>query len=169
MLTINVLYALPKTPLWHRLKAAGRLVDDPARESNIVFVMPYDEVMAMWRRCITTAYEPESLYQRFAYQGAHTYPHRLGRANSLARTSWADLRKGLTLLTNLLLRVGLWGTYRRAFWTMALPALTAGNIERLLQVGVVAHHLIRFTQDCVRHDASASFYSQHVRGSQAPE
>jgi hopanoid C-2 methylase len=163
MLTINVLYALPKTPLWHRLKAAGRLIDEAARESNIEFLMPYDEVIEMWRRCITTAYEPEYLYRRFAYQGVHTYPHRLSVPNSPARTSWANLRQGLTLLTNLLLRVGLLGTYRQAFWSMALPALKSGDIARLLQVGAMAHHLIRFTQDCVHREESASFYSQKDR------
>jgi hypothetical protein len=167
MLTINVLYALPKTPLWDRLKAEGRLVCDKARESNIEFLMPYDEVIEMWRRCITTAYEPEYLYQRFAHQCQHTYPHRHKVPNRPARTAWANLRKGLTLMSNLLLRVGLFGSYRRAFWKMALPALKAGNIERLLQVGLMAHHLIRFTQECARSEESASFYSQKVRVRQA--
>jgi hopanoid C-2 methylase len=163
MLTINMLYALPKTPLWRRLEAAGRLVFDEARESNIEFLMPYDQVVEMWRRCITIGYEPEFLYQRFAYQCEHTYPNRLSAPSSLAQTSMTNLCKGLTLLSNLLLRVGLFGSYRQAFWKMALPALTAGNIERLLQVGLVAHHLIRFAEECARREESASFYSQKVR------
>jgi radical SAM superfamily enzyme YgiQ (UPF0313 family) len=163
VLTINVLYALPKTPLWHRLAAAGRLTSEDGRESNIEFLMPYTHVVEMWRRCITTAYDPEFLYQRFAYQCEHTYPHRLRAPHSSARTSWADLRKGVTLMSNLLLRVGLFGTYRQAFWKMAVPALRAGNIEHLLQVGMVAHHLIRFTQECADRQESASFYSQKVR------
>jgi radical SAM superfamily enzyme YgiQ (UPF0313 family) len=162
VLTINVLYALPKTPLWRRLEAAGRLTFADGRESNIEFLMPYTQVVEMWRRCITTAYNPEFLYQRFAYQCEHTYPHRLRAPRGSARTSWANLRKGLTLMGNLLLRVGLFGTYRQAFWKMALPALKAGNIERLLQVGMVAHHLISFTQECMDREESASFYSQKV-------
>ena len=44
ILTINILYALPKTPLWKRLEAAGRLVPDRGRESNVAFKLPYDEV-----------------------------------------------------------------------------------------------------------------------------
>jgi radical SAM superfamily enzyme YgiQ (UPF0313 family) len=163
VLTINVLYALPKTPLWHRLEAAGRLVDAEGRESNIEFLMPYDQVMEMWRRCITTAYEPEYLYQRFAYQCEHTYPHRLSVPNKPAWTSWTNLRKGLTLMTNLLLRVGLFGAYRQAFWRMALPALKAGKVERLLQVGLIAHHLIRFAQECAHSEESAAFYSPKLR------
>src|SRR5207244_11328933 len=45
VLTINVLYALPKTPLWRRLEAAGRLVADGGRESNVDFLLPYDAVL----------------------------------------------------------------------------------------------------------------------------
>ena len=45
MLTINLLQALPKTPLWDRLKRDGRLLDDDSRESNVVFLRPHDEVV----------------------------------------------------------------------------------------------------------------------------
>ncbi len=76
MLTINLLHALPRTPLWRRLEAEERLVFDESRESNVEFLMPYEQVIEMWRRCITTAYEPEFLYQRFAYNMEHTYPNR---------------------------------------------------------------------------------------------
>src|SRR3954470_13805466 len=48
MLTINLLQALPKTPLWDRLERAGRIADDPALESNVRFLRPYDEVVATW-------------------------------------------------------------------------------------------------------------------------
>ena len=44
MLTINLLQALPKTPLWDRLARSGRIDDDPRRESNVRFLRPYDEV-----------------------------------------------------------------------------------------------------------------------------
>src|SRR5262249_37196540 len=44
MLTINMLQALPKTPLWDRLARAGRIDEDPARESNVRFLRPYDDV-----------------------------------------------------------------------------------------------------------------------------
>ena len=61
MLTINLLQALPKTPLWDRLEKAGRLNDDPQRESNVEFRRPYDEVVAMSRRAIDYANDPERL------------------------------------------------------------------------------------------------------------
>jgi hypothetical protein len=59
MLTINLLQALPRTPLWDRLERAGRIDADPTRESNVRFLRPYDEVVSMWRRCIAYANDPE--------------------------------------------------------------------------------------------------------------
>lgn len=167
MLTINLLHALPRTPLWRRLELEGRLVSDQNRESNVEFLMPYEQVVEMWRRCITTAYEPEFLYQRFAYQMQHTYPNRIAVPNSPARTSWSNIRKGLTILSNILLRVGVLGSYRETFWQMAKPAFKTGNIESLIHVGLVGHHLIEFGRECARGEESASFYSQKLREQQA--
>lgn len=163
MLTINLLYALPKTPLWQRLEQEGRLNFEENRESNIEFLMPYEQVVAMWHHCITTAYEPEFLYERFAYNVKHTYANRIKVPNSPARTSSANIRKGLTLLSNLLIRVGLFSHYRQTFWKMALPALKSGDIESLISVALVSHHLIQFTAECTKGHESASFYSQKVR------
>ncbi|MEH2002939.1 MAG: B12-binding domain-containing radical SAM protein [Nostoc sp.] len=162
MLTINLLHALPRTPLWRRLEAEGRLIYDESRESNVEFLMPYEQVIEMWRRCITTAYEPEFLYQRFAYNMEHTYPNRIEIPNSPSRASAANIRKGLTYLANILLRIGIFSNYRQTFWKMAKPALKAGNIENLIHVGLVGHHLIKFAQDCAKNEESASFYSQKV-------
>ena len=76
MLAINMLQALPKTPLWDRLKRDGRLSRTTARENNVVFLRPYDEVVAMWRRSIAYANDPESLFARFRHQVEATYVNR---------------------------------------------------------------------------------------------
>jgi radical SAM superfamily enzyme YgiQ (UPF0313 family) len=163
MLTINLLYALPKTPLWERLEKEGRIVEDEHRESNIQFLMSYEEVIGMWEKCITIAYSPEFLYDRFAYNARHTYPNRIEVPNSPARTSGKNIRKGLTILANLLIRVGLLSNYRKVFWRMAGPALRQGKIQTLIHIALVSHHLIQFTADCTKNDESASFYSQKIR------
>src|ERR1700761_6416631 len=46
LLTINLLQALPKTPLWDRLEREQRLVHDEDLDSNVKFLMPYDEVVS---------------------------------------------------------------------------------------------------------------------------
>ena len=163
MLTINLLHALPRTPLWRRLEQENRLVFDEGRESNVEFLMPYNQVVAMWQQCITAAYKPESLYQRFAHNMVHTYPNRIAVPNSPARVSGANIRKGLTILFNILLKIGLLSNYRQTFWAMAKPALKSGNIEAVIHIGLVAHHLIKFTEECTQGKESASFYSQKLR------
>lgn len=163
MLTMNLLYALPKTPLWDRLAREDRLILDEQRESNVDFRLPYDQVVAMWRRCITTAYSPEAVYARFAYNIEHTYPNRITPPNSPARASGANIRKGLILLAKILIRVGLLSHYRDTFWKLAGPALKQGQIESVISTALVAHHLIEFARECAQGQESASFYSQRLR------
>ncbi|MBF2099020.1 MAG: B12-binding domain-containing radical SAM protein [Gloeomargaritaceae cyanobacterium C42_A2020_066] len=163
MLTMNLLYALPKTPLWDRLVREDRLILDEQRESNVDFRLPYDQVVAMWRRCITTAYSPEAVYERFAYNIEHTYPNRITPPNSPARASGANIRKGLILLAKILIRVGLLSHYRDTFWKLAGPALKQGQIESVISTALVAHHLIEFARECAQGQESASFYSQRLR------
>jgi hypothetical protein len=41
---------------------------------------------------------------------------------------------------------------------MALPALKAGEIENIIHVGLVSHHLIKYAQECRLDKHIASFY-----------
>jgi hopanoid C-2 methylase len=159
LLTINVLYALPKTPLWRRLEEEGRLVPEAGRESNVAFRLPYEAVIDMWRRCITAAYEPDALYARFAYQVAHTYARRKSFPTNPRRASWGNVWMGVGILARLIRDVGVRGRYRGTFWRMAWPALKAGQIEALIHVALVSHHLIEFTRDCVEGLGESSFYA----------
>jgi len=168
MLTVNLLQALPRTPLWDRLVAAGRLADDPTLESNVRFLLPYEDVVAGWRRIISTIYTPEALYRRFAYNIEHTFPNRIKPPASPQRVSWANLRKGLRIMANLFLRAGVFADYRSEFWRMAWPLLRQGRVEDLVHVGLVAHHLITFARDAAAGQQNASFYSAKERAPAAP-
>jgi hypothetical protein len=161
LLTINLLQALPKTPLHARLAAAGRLDDNVQRDSNVVFARPYDEVLADWRRVIRQAYSAEAVYARFGWHMEHTYPNRLRLPLSRARLSRANLRRGLVLLAKIIGKVGIAGYYRRAFWQLAWPALKAGRIEEVIASALVAHHLITFAHECTTQ--SAAFYADRSR------
>jgi radical SAM superfamily enzyme YgiQ (UPF0313 family) len=163
--TINLLQALPRTALWDRLQCEGRLLDDdPSRESNVDFLMPYADVLAMWRGCMEKAYDPKALFARYEYQMRATRPNRLSRPWSRQRLSPRNIRMGLTMLAKLLWSVGFRGSYRRAFWTFALPRLLSFRIERVLSVGLVAHHLIMFARDACSGRSNASHYSAKSRG-----
>jgi radical SAM superfamily enzyme YgiQ (UPF0313 family) len=84
LLTINLLQALPKTPLWDRLKREGRLIEDSDRDSNVDFKLPYDHVVSTWRECMGRAYTPEKLFERFEHQVIHTI--RTGSSCPTARS-----------------------------------------------------------------------------------
>jgi radical SAM superfamily enzyme YgiQ (UPF0313 family) len=159
VLTINVLYALPKTPLWKRLEAEGRLLDDERRESNVVFKLPYETVQAMWRRCITAAYTPEAVYARFAYNIANTFSGRKKYPMNPQRASWENVRMGFGILARLIWRVGVLSDYRRTFWRLAWPCLRTGDVEPLIHAAIVSHHLIAFTRDCLKGAGESSFYA----------
>jgi radical SAM superfamily enzyme YgiQ (UPF0313 family) len=168
MLTINLLEALPHTPLWRRLEKEGRIISDEGRESNVQFRLPYEQVRGMWYRCVSQAYEPEFLYQRFAYNVEHTYKNRFPVPITAARLNFRNVRIALHILTKLMIRVGLQSPYRKTFWKMAIPALKKLDVESVIHVGLVAHHLIQFTRDCIRGDQSAAFYSEKVALDQPP-
>ena len=159
ILTINLLQALPRTPLWDRLKRDGRLIaDDSGLESNVRFLRPYDEVVATWRRCIAYAYDPERLFARFAHQVDATYANRMiGPVRG--KLTIPNLRAALVLAFNIVLRVGLLSDYRRPFWRAARHAFRRGQIDAVLGIGFVAYHLIEFSREALHGDQNASFYS----------
>ena len=163
MLTINLLQALPRTPLWTRLEQSGRLLDDPSRESNVDFVLPYDTVLAMWRRCVSTAYAPEAIYRRFDYNARHTYPNRI-TPDARGRLSAANLFTALRMAANLLVRVGIFADYRKHFWRVVGRELAQGHIEAAFNIALVAHHLITFSRAALAGTQNASFYSEKQRG-----
>jgi hopanoid C-2 methylase len=159
ILTINVLYALPKTPLWARLEGAGRLRNEAGRESNVDFLMPYDTVLDMWRRCIEAAYEPGFLYARYAHQQEHTFRHRLAYPIDPRRLFPANVRRGLGIFARLFWRLGVRGDYRWEFWRMTLRMLGTGRFEQYVHSTVVSHHLIEFARQSLAGMTEPSFYA----------
>jgi radical SAM superfamily enzyme YgiQ (UPF0313 family) len=162
LLTINILQALPKTPLWDRLARDNRIVDDPALESNVRFIQPYDEVIAAWRRCIAHAYEPERLFDRFYHQVEATYVNRKNPSGR-GKLTFANLRQGAVLAWRLFTHIGLRSDYRKHYWRAAKHALKHGQFDAVMGMGFVAHHLIKFTREALQGRQNASFYSTHER------
>lgn len=167
MLTINLLHALPITPLWDRLEKSGRIVPSTdGRESNVEFLLPYDSVVAMWRETVTTAFDPEAVYARFATQLTATYPHQ---RSTRQRPSPADVLRGLRILTRILWHIGARGDYRRLFWRTALPLLCQGRVEELIHLAAVSHHLITFAREAADGTAEKAFYSARTELAEGPQ
>jgi radical SAM superfamily enzyme YgiQ (UPF0313 family) len=164
LLTINLLQALPRTPLWDRLAADGRLVEDDSLESNVVFKRPYREVVDGWRRVMALAYEPAALFDRYEHQIEATYRHRLGRPR---KVTFADVKRGLSVISRVIWTCGVVSRYRASFWKFAWRRLKALEIEWLISSSVVAHHLISFADQACAGAQNASFYSTRLR--EAPQ
>ena len=161
MLTVNLLQALPKTPLWDRLKREGRLLEngDSSQETNVVYKLPYETVHGIWRDVVSQVYDPANLYRRFDYQSRHVYPHRVELPNSPQRVNARNILEGLSILCRIIWKVGVRAPYRRVFWNMAWPALKAGKIEDLIHIALVGHHLIEFTRKALRGEREQAFYA----------
>ncbi len=169
MLTMNLLQALPRTPLWDRLAREQRLHVEPGeRESNVEFLLPYDQVLAMWKHAVARAYEPTALFARYEHQARKTYPSRITPPASRQRLSWANIRKGMGVLGRVIWHVGIRGDYRRPFWQFALRRLARGQVEAIISVAIMAHHLIVFSREAVAGRQNASHYSAKLREAMSP-
>ena len=168
LLTINLLQALPKTPLWDRLVKENRLIEDEGRESNVDFRMPYEEVVDTWRKCMGAAYEPAKLLQRYEYQIRETYPHQVKRPSSRQQLTWPNIKLGLVMLRNIFWKIGVLGDYKLEFWKFALRRMFRGEIEYLISSMMVAHHLVMFARGASRGRQNASNYSMRLREASVP-
>ena len=162
LLTINLLQALPKTSLWDRLRREGRLIEDDARESNVDFKLPYDTVLAMWQECMARAYEPAALLARYQHQISATYPNRRKLPASPQRASWRNIGRALRMLRRVLWLEGFCSDYRWQFWRIVLPRLARADIERVITIGLVGHHLIRFAREASAGRQNASHYASKL-------
>ena len=159
MLTINLLQALPKTPLWDRLARDQRIVEDGTRESNVRFLRPYDEVVAMWRRSIAYANDPERLFDRFWHQVDRTYVNRK-LAPARGKLTWANLSGAAVLAFRILWYLIIRSDYRRPFLRAARLAFNRRQYDAVFGIAFIGYHLIEFTREALRGQQNASFYSQ---------
>jgi len=168
IVTPNLLVALPHTPLYNRLRKAGRLNSDEGRDSNIEYLQPYENVTASWKRVIRELYEPRKIYARYAMQARKTYLHRKRPVRPLDQLTWANVRRAVEIFLRTAWRVGIRSDYRREFWMMTWRELRQGNVEAVFQIAMVAHHLITFGRECLTRDVQASAYSFRRREEHAP-
>ena len=160
IMTVNILFALPNTALYARLEKDNRLLADAEdRDSNIVFLQPYETVVRNWQKVIGHVFSPKELYARYAYNAIHTYPNRIKPKHPLRQATWPNIRRALGIFRRIIWRVGIASDYRREFWKMAWTELKQGNVETMFQVAMVAHHLITYARECTQGKMQSSNYS----------
>ena len=169
IMTVNILYALPKTALFERLQKENRVLPDAGdRDSNIVFLEPYEDVLRNWKRVIGYIYSPEKLYARYDYNALHTFPNRVQPKHPLKQATWRNIRRAVRIFSRLIWHVGIGSDYRRLFWKMAWKELKQGHVENVFAIAIVAHHLITYARECTRGKMQSSNYSmRQVEASRA--
>ena len=163
MLTINVLYALPKTPLWDRLAREGRISERGGRESNVASACPTATVLGMWRKLHRAAYAPRRSTRRYAHQQRAHVPEPARYPMDPRRLVPRNVRRGLGIFARLFWRLGVRGDYRADFWRVAARTLRARPLRGDGPGAVVSHHLIEFTRQCLAGMPEASFYAPKLR------
>ena len=116
----------------------------------------------MWRRCIAYANDPERLFARFHHQVESTYVNRM-ITPARGKLNWANLSSALVLAFRVMLHIGILSDYRKPFWRAARHAMRRGQIDAVLGMGFIAHHLIQFTREALRGEQNASYYSTKMR------
>jgi hopanoid C-2 methylase len=160
IMTVNILYALPKTALYERLQKENRVLQDAGnRDSNIVFLEPYENVLSNWQQVIGYIYRPEKLYARYEYNAANTFPNRIQPKHPLKQATWNNIKRASRIFSRLIWRVGIGSDYRRLFWNMTWKELKSGNVENIFSIAIVAHHLITYARECTEGKMQSSNYS----------
>ena len=88
------------------------------------------------------------------------------------KLTWGNLSGALVLAFRVALYIGILSDYRKPFWRAARHALRRGQIDAVLGMGFIAHHLIQFTREALRGEQNASYYSTKMRKAEpapAPE
>jgi hypothetical protein len=79
------------------------------------------------------------------------------------KLTFGNLSSALVLAFRLALHIGVLSDYRKPFWRAARHALRRGQIDAVLGMGFIAHHLIQFTREALRGEQNASYYSTKAR------
>jgi radical SAM superfamily enzyme YgiQ (UPF0313 family) len=162
---VGLLNAAPGTALWRRLEREGRLrhagTGDQFQRPNFEPVLDEATLLAGYRRVIDTIYSDEAYYDRCERHLRQTRflpsPRRSGGVASLLRA---------------MVGIGLRGSRRRLFWSLAARSALRGYepFVRAMTLAVLGEHLIRYTREVVipRIDEALEQLSRESVSSAAP-
>ncbi|MBL8951880.1 MAG: B12-binding domain-containing radical SAM protein [Myxococcaceae bacterium] len=160
LLAVNVLYALPKTPLYRRLQKEGRLIETAdVDESNVVFKLPENVVVEQWKKVVKHVFDPENLHARYRHNIVNTYPNRK-KVPLLGVVNKRNLHIAAHAISSVFVNLGLKANYKPAFWKMAIELMREGRIDHLIYIATMGHHLITWGQEVADGRARAANYTE---------
>jgi len=164
----GMLSAIPKTPLYERLEAAGRLdnaaADDPRVATNIIPLhMTREQLRDGWLDLMDRLYDPENYFERFdALFIEGRIPLASAKMVWLRRhrpLSWLKLQV-LTVLGALAMLARVWTVPR----TRPYRPVYARYLRKLLAARRPPRYLFQFAWKCILHTHFATMTRQMVRG-----
>ncbi|MGO9597370.1 MAG: B12-binding domain-containing radical SAM protein [Isosphaeraceae bacterium] len=164
----GMLSAIPKTPLYDRLEAEGRLdnpaVDDPNIATNIIpLLMTRETLRDGWLSMMDRLYQADQYFERFdALFVAGRIPLATARMRWLLRHKPFTFMKIqiLTMLAGVVILARIWCDPR----TRPFRATYARHLRRLLLSGRPPRYLFQFAWKCITHTHFAIMTRQMVRG-----
>ncbi len=164
----GMLSAIPKTPLYERLEAEGRLdnaaADDPRIATNVIPLhMSVEQMRDGWMDLMDRLYDAEHYFERFDDLFIK------GRIPlGTAKTVWLRKHRPLTYLKIQTLTVlGALGMLAR-LWTdprtRPFRPIYAKYLRKMLAAGRPPRYLFQFAWKCVLHTHFATMTGQMVRG-----
>lgn len=166
---IGMMSAIPKTPLYSRLEAAGRLdpADNPQHGTNVIPLnMSRDELLDGYIRLLTDLYEPESyfnrldelyLYGQMTYKGRESYFRQQPQLRRWKRSA-RFLIEASVVFVRVLQRSEpeLRRVYRRRVWQAMKQKIDAQLWQVYATRCAMHYHFYRMTQE-LRDDRSHVF------------
>ena len=133
---VGLLTALPKTRLWHRLEAEGRLLSESSGENtdgslNFMPVMGVEKLQAGYRKILKTIYSPKCYYQRintFIANYKPTVRSKIRREDLVAfwRSAW---------------RIGILSRARFRYWRLLIKTLVRKRVALPIAVELAIYGL----------------------------
>jgi hypothetical protein len=158
----GLLQAPPTTPLYDRMKKAGRLIEDSEGTSNFSApnfrtAMPLPTLLRGLSGLLVDLYTPEAYFNR----GVRSL--ELWNTRPPQKPPDGPMSDTLRLLARSMWTQGVRSSYRRAYWTFLWRLLrTYANNPTKLWLGsmilLAAHHFLIYTRD-VANDLASSIES----------
>jgi len=135
---VGLLTALPKTELWKRLQASGRLLRDSTGDNlstllNFVPKMDRDELIAGYRRILATIYSERHYYER-----VHTLLRNF-RPAVRTKLQWCDMRAFL----HSIIRIGIFSRARFRYWRLMCAHAGRKTFPLAVQASILGEHFKR--------------------------
>jgi hypothetical protein len=164
----GMLSAIPKTPLYARLEAEGRLdnaaADDPKIATNVIpLKMSVETLRDGWLALMVRLYDAENYFERFdALYVQGRLPLATAKMNWLRRHKPLSYLKvqALTIIAALVMLARIWRDPR----TRVDRPIYTRYLQRLLAARRPPRYLFQFAWKCTLHTHFATLTRRMVRG-----